>query len=59
MQTAAIFSRFKSLDDELTLFSCIDVPPSPAALSNMDYREPKLVVCVVATDHVPIAKSQR
>ena len=29
-----------------------------AALSNMNYRVTKLVVCVVATDHVPIAKRQ-
>ena len=35
-----------------------DVPPTTAALSNMDYRVPKLVVRVVATDHVPNQNSQ-
>ena len=50
LRNQARAKRLEKEDDGLPL--CRGVPPTAAALSNMDYSEPKLVVYVVATDHL-------
>jgi len=50
LRNQARAKRLEKEGDGLPL--CRGVPPTAAALSNMDYSEPTLVVYVVATDHL-------